>query len=161
MSKDRQKIFQEYRDAGVLSGGDAAQGRLIFEKNCSTCHEVGGIGHQVGPNLASMINRGAESVLFNVLAPNAEIDPRFMEYIIATTDGQVISGVVAGETPTAVTIRGPENKVITVLRVDIDDIHSTGKSLMPEGLEKIIDKKSMASLIAFLQKAAASQGTGK
>jgi putative heme-binding domain-containing protein len=162
MSRDRQKVFQEYRDAGVLSGGDPAQGRLIFEKNCSTCHEIGGIGHQVGPNLASMINRGAESVLFNVLAPNAEVDPRFMEYVVATNDGQVINGVIAGQTPTAVTFRGPDNKVTTVLRVDFDgEMHSSGKSLMPEGFEKVIDKKSMANLIAFLQKAAAGQGTGK
>ena len=155
-------MFQEYKDGGVLAGGgDPVLGKQVFEKNCSTCHEIGGIGHAVGPNLASMINRGAESVLFNVLAPNAEVDPRFMEYVVATTDGQVISGVVAGETPTAVTLRGPENKTTTVLRVDIDDIHSTGKSLMPEGLEKVIDKKSMANLIAFLQQAAASQGTAK
>jgi putative membrane-bound dehydrogenase-like protein len=162
MSKDRQKVFLEYKDGGVLAGGgDPAQGKKVFEKNCATCHEIGGIGHQVGPNLASMINRGAESVLFNVLAPNAEVDPRFMEYVVATSDGQVISGVVAGETPTAVTLRGPENKVTTVLRVDIDDIHSTGKSLMPEGFEKVIDKKSMGNLIGFLQQAAASQGAAK
>lgn len=162
VAKDRQKVFQEYKDGGVLSGGgDAAQGKLVFEKNCATCHEIGGIGQPVGPNLASMVNRGAESVLFNVLAPNAEVDPRFMEYVVATTDGQVISGVVAGETPTAVTLRGSENKTTTVLRVDIDDIHSTGKSLMPEGLEKIIDKKSMVNLIGFLQQAAASQGTAE
>jgi putative membrane-bound dehydrogenase-like protein len=162
ISKDRQKIFQEYRDGGVLTAvGDPAIGKQVFEKNCSSCHEIGGIGHQVGPSLASMINRGAESVLFNVLAPNAEVDPRFMEYVVATADGLVISGVVAGETPTAVTLRGPDNKVTTVLRVDIDDIHSTGKSLMPEGLEKVIDKKSMANLIAFLKQAAASQGAAK
>jgi hypothetical protein len=73
----------------------------------------------------------------------------------------VISGVVAGETPTAVTLRGSENKTTTVLRVDIEDIHSTGKSLMPEGLEKVIDKKSMVNLIGFLQQAAASQGGAK
>jgi putative heme-binding domain-containing protein len=162
VAKDRQKVFQEYKDGGVLNGGgDPAQGKLVFQKNCATCHEIGGVGHPVGPNLASMVNRGAESVLFNVLAPNAEVDPRFMEYVVATADGQVISGVVVGETPTAVTLRGPENKTITVLRVDIDDIHSTGKSLMPEGLEKVIDKKSMVNLIGFLQQAAASQGTGK
>jgi len=162
IAKDRQKIFQEYKDGGVLNGGgDPVQGKVVFERNCATCHEIGGIGHPVGPNLASMINRGAESVLFNVLAPNAEVDPRFMEYVVATGDGQVISGVVAGETPTAVTLRGPENKTVTVLRVDIDDIHSTGKSLMPEGLEKVIDKKSMVNLIGFLQQAAASQGTAK
>ena len=162
VAKDRHKVFQEYKDGGVLSGGgDAAQGKLVFEKNCATCHEIGGIGQPVGPNLASMVNRGAESVLFNVLAPNAEVDPRFMEYVVATADGQVISGVVAGETPTAVTLRGSENKTTTVLRVDIDDIHSTGKSLMPEGLEKVIDKKSMVNLIGFLQQAAASQETAK
>jgi putative heme-binding domain-containing protein len=154
VAKDRQKLVQEYRDGGALTGGDASQGKLVFEKNCSTCHEVAGIGHQVGPNLASMVSRGTESVLFNVLAPNAEIDPRFMEYVVATGDGQVNSGVVAGETSPAVTIRGPENKTTTVLRVDIDDIHSTGKSLMPEGFEKLIDKKAMANLMAFLQQSA-------
>jgi putative membrane-bound dehydrogenase-like protein len=162
VAKDRQKVVREYKDGGVLSGGgDPAEGKLVFEKNCATCHEIGGIGHAVGPNLASMVNRGAESVLFNLLAPNAEVDPRFMEYVVATVDGQVISGVVAGETPTAVTLRGSENKTTTVLRVDIDDIHSTGKSLMPEGLEKVIDKKSMLNLIGFLQQAAASQGAAK
>src|SRR4051812_17304503 len=156
-TQDRQKIFQEYRDGGALGGGDAKQGKQVFEKNCATCHEVGGVGHQVGPNLASMVSRGAESVLFNVIAPNAEVDPRFMEYVVATTDGQVLSGVVAGETPTAVTLRAGDNKTTTILRSDIDDIHSMGKSLMPEGFEKVIDKKSMASLISFLQQAAASQ----
>jgi putative membrane-bound dehydrogenase-like protein len=161
VAKDRQKVFQEYKDGGVLNGGDAAQGKLIFEKNCSTCHEVGGIGHQVGPNLASMVTRGTESVLFNVLAPNAEIDPRFIEYVV-TTNGQVVNGVIAGDTPTAVTLRGADNKTTTILRVDIEDIHSTGKSLMPEGFEKVIDKKSMANLLAFLQQAAvAAPGAAK
>ncbi len=161
VAKDRQKVFQEYRDGGALAGGDPAQGKPVFEKNCATCHEVGGIGHQVGPNLASMVSRGTESVLFNVLAPNAEVDPRFMEYVVATTSGQVLNGVVAGETSTAVTLRGADNKTTTILRVDIDDIHSTGKSLMPEGFEKVIDKKAMANLLNFLQQSAAPQGAAK
>ncbi len=160
VSTDRQQVFKEYREV-ALTNGDAAQGKLVFEKNCSTCHEVGSVGHAVGPNLAAMVNRGAESVLFNVLAPNVEADPRFLEYVVMTSDGQVITGVVAGETSTAVTLRGPENKTTTVLRVDIDDMHNTGKSLMPEGFEKLIDKKSMANLLAFLQQAAGSQGANK
>ena len=160
IAADRQKVFQEYRDGGALTAGDVVQGKLVFEKNCATCHEIGGVGHQVGPNLASMVNRGLESVLFNVLAPNAEVDPRFIEYVVVTKDGQIINGMNAGETPTAVTIRGPENKTTTVLRVDIDDIGNTHKSLMPEGFEKAIDKQSMANLMGFLQTAAA-QGAEK
>ncbi len=161
VAKDRQKVFQEYRDGGALAGGDPAQGKLVFEKNCSTCHQVGGIGHQVGPSLATMVSRGTESVLFNVLAPNAEVDPRFIEYVVATESGQVLNGVIAGETSTAVTLRGADEKTTTILRVDIDEIHSTGKSLMPEGFEKVIDKKSMANLLSFLQQAAVSPGAGK
>ena len=111
----------------ALANGDAAQGKQVFEKNCSTCHEMGGVGNAVGPNLAAMVSRGTESVLLNVLAPNAEVDPRFLEYVVLTNDGQVITGVIAGETSTAVTIRGPENKTTTVLRVDIDDMHNDGK----------------------------------
>jgi putative membrane-bound dehydrogenase-like protein len=160
MSADRQKVFKDYHDE-ALAGGDATQGRAVFEKNCSTCHEVAGVGHAVGPNLAAMVNRGAEAVLYNVIAPNAEVDPRFLEYVVLTNDGQVMSGVIAGETSTAVTLRGPDDKSTTILRVDIDDIHTTGKSLMPEGFEKTIDKKSMANLITFLQQGAGSQGAKK
>jgi putative heme-binding domain-containing protein len=161
IAADRQKVFAEYRDGGALAPGDAAQGKLVFEKNCATCHEIGGVGHQVGPNLASMVSRGLESVLFNLLAPNAEVDPRFIEYVVVTKDGQIINGVNAGETPTAVTIRGPENKTTIVLRIDIDEISNTHKSLMPEAFDKAIDKKSMANLLTFLQQAAAAQGGEK
>ena len=161
VTADRQQVFEDYREI-ALSKGDAEQGKAVFAKNCSACHELAGVGSAVGPNLAAMVSRGMESVLLNVLAPNKEVDPRFLENVVLTGDGQVITGVVAGETSTAVTIRGAENKTTTVLRVDIEDIHSTGKSLMPEGLEKAIDKKSMANLLTFLQQAAgATQGAAK
>lgn len=78
--------------------------------------------------------------------------------VVLTNDGQVITGVVAGETSTAVTLRGPDNKTTTILRVDIDEINNSGKSLMPEGFEKLIDKKSMADLLSFLKNAAAQSG---
>jgi putative heme-binding domain-containing protein len=75
-----------------------------------------------------------------------------------TTDGQVISGILAGETSTAVTIRTADAKTTSVLRVDIEEIHNSGKSLMPEGFEKVIDKQAMANLLAYLRQAATKEG---
>jgi putative heme-binding domain-containing protein len=115
----------------------------------------------VGPNLAAMVSRGMESVLFNVLVPNGEVDPKFLEYVVVTNGGEVIPGVIASETSTAVTIRGADNKTTTVLRVDIDEIQNTRRSLMPDGFEKTIDKQAMANLLTFLQQAAAEQGEAK
>jgi hypothetical protein len=37
-----------------------------------------------------------------------------------------------------------------VLRVDIEELQSSGVSLMPEGLEKQINVQAMADLLAFL-----------
>jgi putative heme-binding domain-containing protein len=160
IAEDRQKVFTEYRDV-ALAGGDAAKGKAVFEKNCASCHKLGDVGQEIGPNLVAMINRGSESVLFNILAPNGEVDPRYLEYAVYTVDGQVLSGVIAGETSTAVTLRGADNKLTTILRVDIEEMPNTGRSLMPEGFEKTIDKPAMADLISFLQQAAATQAAGQ
>jgi putative heme-binding domain-containing protein len=160
IAEDRKKVFDEYRDV-ALAGGDAANGKLVFEKNCASCHQLGDVGQPIGPNLVSMISRGLESVLFNVLAPSGEVDPRYLEYILVTVDGQVLTGVIAGETSTAVTLRSADNKLTTVLRVDIEDMRNSGKSLMPEGFEKLIDKPAMADLLTYLQKAAATEGASQ
>jgi putative membrane-bound dehydrogenase-like protein len=158
--EDRQRVFQDYREV-LFAAGDATRGKDVFVKNCSTCHETGGVGSAVGPNLAAMVSRGSESVLFNLLAPNVEVDPRYVEYTVLTMGGEVISGVKASESSTAVTILGPEKKTTTILAVDIDEINSTGKSLMPEGFEKLIDKQAMADLLEFMKQAAAAQGEKK
>ena len=37
-----------------------------------------------------------------------------------------------------------------MLRLEIDELRSTGQSYMPEGLEKQIDVAAMADLLAYL-----------
>ena len=156
VAEDRKQLFADYRRA-ALAQGDAAHGKIVFEKNCAVCHNLDASGQALGPNLAAMVNRGAESLLFNVLVPNGEVDPRYLEYAVLTVDGEVVSGILANESATAVTIRGADNKSTTVLRVDIEELHNTGKSLMPEGFEKTIDKQAMTDLLAYLQQAAAQK----
>ncbi len=160
ISADRLQVFQDYRDA-IAADGDPTRGKLVFQKNCASCHELAGNGAAVGPNLAAMVNRGRESLLFNVLVPNGEVDPKNFEYVLLTADGQFVTGIVAGESSTAVTLRGPDNKATTVLRVDIDEMRNTGKSLMPEGFEKLIDRRAMADLLAYLEQAAATRGQSR
>jgi putative heme-binding domain-containing protein len=160
VQQDRQRVFDEYRGAAFASKVDAAQGKAVFEKNCSTCHAVDAGTDVIGPNLLQMVKRGRESTLFNILVPNGEVDPRFLEYVVLTADGEVVSGVIAGETSTAVTIRTAENKTQTVLRVDIDELRNTGKSLMPEGFEKTIDPRAMADLLEYLEQTAAGAEGG-
>ena len=62
-----------------------------------------------------------------------------------------MTGVIVAETPTSVTLKRGENATDTVLRRDIEELRSTGKSLMPEGIEKQLDPQAMADVIAYVK----------
>ncbi len=85
-----------------------------------------------------------------MLDPNREVNPQFVDYIVETSDGRVLTGLLAAETATSVTLKQAGGTLKTVLRADIDRIRSSGLSLMPEGLEKSLDQQALADVIAYI-----------
>jgi putative heme-binding domain-containing protein len=148
----RADVVDAYR--GVLDmKGDAERGKQSFTKTCAACHKVGTIGNDIGPNLAAMKARGPEAILLNVLDPNREVNPQYLNYAVMTTDGRQLTGLIAAETATSITLKRADNATDSILRIDIEQLKSTGMSLMPEGLEKQIDHAGMADLLTFLMTA--------
>lgn len=145
----RADVVKAYRDVLKLSGR-AENGRQKFRKVCAACHKLEGVGHEIGYNLATLQNRGAETILLNLLDPNREVNPQYVNYLVVTADGRQLTGMIASETATSITLKRAENATDTVLRQDIDELQSTGLSIMPEGLEKQLSKQDMADLIAYL-----------
>ncbi|WP_165063794.1 PVC-type heme-binding CxxCH protein [Paludisphaera rhizosphaerae] len=145
----RATAIAAYKPA-LATPGNADRGRVVFERECLACHKLGTRGYAVGPNLAGVRRRTAEEILVNILDPNREVSPEFLEYVVAIDDGRVATGLVASESPTGVTLRGREAAEQTILRRNVAELSSTGKSLMPEGLEKTVAPAEMADLIAFL-----------
>jgi putative heme-binding domain-containing protein len=148
----REDVLAAYRGALELKG-DAAKGKVTFQKTCAACHRLEGFGHEIGPNLAAMQNRGAEAVLVNVLDPNREVNPQFVDYVLTTTDGRTLTGMLAAETANSVTLKRAEGATDTVLRANIKQMRSGRVSIMPEGLEQQIDNQGMADLIAYVMSA--------
>ncbi len=148
----RSDVVDAYR--GVLEEkGDAEKGKQVFTKTCAACHKVQAVGNDIGPNLAAMKTRGPEAILLNVLDPNREVNPQYLNYAVLTADGRQLTGLIAAETATSITLKRADNATDTVLRIDIEQLKSTGMSLMPEGMEKQIDQTAMADLLEFLKSA--------
>lgn len=145
----RQDVLEAYKPALSLKG-DPAKGKMTFQKICATCHRLENVGHEIGANLATIKNRGAEAILLNVLDPNREVNPQYVNYLVVMNDGRTLTGMIAAETANSVTLKRAENMTDTVLRINIEELRSSGLSIMPEGLEKDIDKQRMADLIAYL-----------
>jgi putative heme-binding domain-containing protein len=153
VAEDRKKVLDEHR--GVLQlMGDVAKGRMVFKKNCATCHRLENEGFEVGADLLSTLkNKTPETLLIDILDPSREVDPRYLNYVAQTKDGRLLSGVIASETAASVLLRRAEKAEDTLLRTDIEAIQSTAKSLMPEGLEKQMTAAELADLIAYLMSA--------
>lgn len=146
---NRAKVVEAYRTVAQLPG-DAGRGAALFQKTCSVCHRLGGTGHAVGPDLASVADRSFPALLTAILDPNRAIEARYINYIATTTDGRVWTGILSDETTTAITLLGPDGRQDVILRVNLESVSATGKSLMPEGLEADLPPQAMADLIAFI-----------
>jgi putative membrane-bound dehydrogenase-like protein len=149
ISPDRQKVLTSYQNV-LETSGEVTRGRAIFAKNCSVCHRLDGIGTEVGPDLAQIQNKSSAYLLQEILDPNRNVDARYVEYRATTKVGRDYAGLLHAETATSVTLRGQEGREHVLLRADIESLESTGRSLMPEGLEKDLSRQDIADLIAFL-----------
>jgi putative membrane-bound dehydrogenase-like protein len=150
INKDRQKVIDAYQSVLSLNG-DAKRGAEIFRKNCSACHQLGGIGNAVGPDLASLGDKSPPALLIAILDPNRAVEARYVGYTATTKAGRTFTGVLAAETGNSITLVGSDGKQNVILRSDLDELSSSGKSAMPEGLEQEIQPQDLADLIAHVR----------
>jgi putative heme-binding domain-containing protein len=148
-SSNRKETLARYQKVSPI-GGDPKVGSTVFSKHCAACHRVRGIGHVVGPDLAAIANRSPQAMVTAILDPNAAVEDKYRSYTVLTLDGIAETGVIEGETSTSIELRLQDGKSKTILREDIELFQSTGKSLMPEELEKNISPRDMSHLLAFL-----------
>jgi putative membrane-bound dehydrogenase-like protein len=147
---DRRKVIEEYRPA-LNFKADLAHGKAVFTKVCASCHKLGNEGHDVGPDLHGALgNKTKEALIIDILDPNREVDPRFVNYVVTTKAGRSVTGLLAVETPASVTLRRADNAEDTILRTQIDSMQATSQSLMPEELEKQLSKQDVADVVAYL-----------
>jgi putative heme-binding domain-containing protein len=150
LPQECKQVLQQYR-AALSRKGDPHRGREVFKKNCATCHHVAGVGTTVGPDISDTRTKTAEQLLSDIINPNATLNGNYVNYMVTTKDGKVLTGMLAAETASSLTLRRAENQTDVILRRDVEQIQSTGQSLMPEGLEKNISVEQMADLLSFLK----------
>lgn len=155
-NQERQSVIQRYRHA-LESPGDFARGEQVFRRVCANCHRLGDVGTDVGPPLETVLHRSPQELLLHILDPAREMLPNYQEYIVVLRDGRTLTGMIQEESATGVTLKRAGGQEEVVLRSDIDELVATGKSLMPEGLERDISPPEMGDLIEFLRQWAAGQ----
>ena len=132
--------------------GDPVKGNAVYQQSCAICHTVRGkIGVAIGPDLGTIHNWISEDIMANVLDPNLSISSGFDLWEAQLNNGESVKGIIASETPSAITLRNNGMLDRTVNRQDIKSLKAMNISAMPSGFEKTINQQQMADLLAFLR----------
>jgi hypothetical protein len=78
------------------------------------------------------------------------VEGNYRAYTVATTDGRVLTGLLASESKTAIQLLDAEARTVSLPRSEIEELAGSAKSLMPEGFEKTLSEKDLTDLLEFL-----------
>lgn len=132
---------------------DAERGRQVFfgQGQCQSCHRVGEMGETLGPDLSEIGKKyPPPELLAHVLEPSRLIEPQYLQYLVETTDGRVLSGLLAERNDREVVLRTAENKEIRIPAKDVELLAPQQASLMPELLLRDLTPQQAADLLAYL-----------
>jgi putative membrane-bound dehydrogenase-like protein len=146
---DREKVIAQLLPE-VEKEGDAVAGKEIFKTQCAKCHTHSGEGERIGPDLTGVSVHPKHELLVNILDPSRSVEGNFRVYTVTLADGRVLSGMLGGESKTAIEIIDTEAKRHAVAREDVDELAGSQKSVMPEGFEQQIKPADLRNLLEFL-----------
>ena len=112
-------------------------------------HRLGNDGARIGPELTGSNRNGIRYFLENIIDPNAVIGTDFQLTTIETSKGDTLSGIIASETASIVTLRTVTGEV-TVPKTEIAQRVNSEKSMMPEGLLESLKDREQIELLKFL-----------
>ncbi len=126
-------------------------GQQIFKRDCAACHQLGGQGTVVGPQLDGINRRGLERVLEDVLLPNQNVDHAFRSHLLLLDDGQVLVGLVQAEDAASVQLTDQQGKSVTIPVDRIEERQVTQQSLMPTDIAHPYSDTTLFALMVYLQ----------
>jgi putative heme-binding domain-containing protein len=150
-SREKQGRIQAVSQALARGPGDPVRGKPLAVKNCLNCHQLFGEGEKVGPDLTAADRKNLDVLLPNVIDPSAVIREGYQQYVVATADGRLYTGLLADDTADKVTVLDAKGVRTPLLKKEVEAVTRSDASLMPEGLLDGLSEQELRDLFAFLR----------
>ncbi|MEM6779696.1 MAG: PVC-type heme-binding CxxCH protein [Planctomycetota bacterium] len=132
-----------------LFDADLSEGRALFEKNCSACHQLFESGGKVGPNLTGAQRDNLDYWLDNIVDPDSVVSADYRATQILTTNGRLLVGLVT-ETNRQFVKLVAADQTWNIPMNQIEDRRQTDQSPMPSGLLTPLDDQQITNLVGYL-----------
>ncbi len=151
-----QRLGSSIKPEAILSlSGNIGRGRALYFDTagvqCKNCHRLENSGTDLGPDLraiAKKLNR--PQLLESILQPSKAVDPKFVSYLVETTQGTVYTGLLVEKTDEHIVLKDAQNKPLRLAAADVELLAPQAQSLMPELLLRDMTGQEVADLLEFL-----------
>jgi putative heme-binding domain-containing protein len=145
-----QALLQQRRSGYRRAKPDLALGITTFEKHCANCHQLGGKGAKVGPQLDGIGIRGVERLLEDIVDPNRNVDQAFRSTTLNLKNGQLVSGLVLREEGEVIVLANNEGKEVRIPKGQVEERTVSQLSPMPATLVDQIPEVDFYNMLAYL-----------
>jgi putative heme-binding domain-containing protein len=154
MSVTEQELKEYLEFDPMAYQGSTEGGRKAFEKAfCATCHRIGDLGQDAGPDLTDVGRRFKRTdILDAILHPSRIISEQWAAVEFVTTRRQSVVGIVARETPDSYVLKTVTGHEMTLPKKDVASQKAATISMMPEGLLNGLSMNEIRDLLTFLER---------
>jgi putative membrane-bound dehydrogenase-like protein len=135
----------------VRRSGDRARGeRRYSTAGCATCHRIGTLGADVGPELTAIASKFDLAGLADAIVnPNQAIAFGYDARVFVTRRDEAHIGFLIADGPT-VSIRDGYGRVLTVPRDEVAARVPLKSSLMPDPIALGLNEQDVADIVSYL-----------
>lgn len=117
-----------------------------------TCHAIGYVGGDLSPELSAVGNiRAKRDLLEAIVHPSASFVRRLEPVVVTKNDGSALAGTIKNESKDELLLAVGPGAFITIARNDVKEIEPSPASLMPPGMNFVLNQRELADLLAYLQ----------
>ncbi len=133
--------------------GDPAKGRLLYLATCGSCHKLYNEGGNVGPDLTGYERSNLNTLLINIVDPNADIREGYEVQKIITVDGRTLEGRITARSGGNITYQPPMGgRETTIPANQIKEVTARPTSIMPERLLDKMTDQQIKDIFSYITK---------
>jgi len=144
------ELMNQRRFGFAKAKPDAKLGAAVFKTHCANCHQLGGEGAKIGPQLDGLGVRGLDRLLEDILDPSRNVDQAMRTTVLILKDEKSVSGLLIREEGELYVLADAQGKEVRVAKSDVDDRRTSLLSPMPANLADAIKEPDFYHLMAFL-----------
>lgn len=151
-SEEKNERIAKYMKIIKSGPGNMEKGKVLFANNCGVCHRLFDGGGTIGPELTGYDRNNINSMLLNIIDPNADIREGYVIHRVVTTDGRTLEGKIVSRNGDAITLQPVGGKDIILSAARVKEMKAQQVSVMPERILDHLSDQEVRDIFSYIMK---------